>query len=405
MTSQPANQIPSLQRYILAATLFSSYMLFAFGWRAGDAFVASLGFTAGQTALMTNALTLAQMVGSLVAANLLLKMGVHKAFVFGSLLIISGGLVSLTTSFPLVFFIRFVLGIGGSLVVVLMSGIVAQVFTGRELQIVNGVNSVAFNTGLAFALTFWVPLSANPVAAVLIAAGLSTVVLVVWLLISRVLPRAEANQQAADSSYTMKHGFGEWFNWVFALAYTGLLSYYIVAFTFMDFTTVRWVVYAGVVGALTGTVVAARTPDYLKPRIVVWAAALQIVSAAAVLAFAESSLITLVGIILGLAIFFPMPFFVQLAFIRPGATPRKISVTFSIFWAVSYGGSIIFIQIFGWITDATGGLEGGVPVSTVPLMYIVLVEAGFLVGSILLARHLKPHLDSTRDKQKEAIAS
>ena len=70
----------------------------------------------------------------------------------------------------------------------------------------------------------------------------------------------------------LRDGFKDWFNWVFALSYTGLLSYYIVAFTFMDPATIRWVVYAGVIGALTGTVIAARTPNVLKPKVVVIAA-------------------------------------------------------------------------------------------------------------------------------------
>ena len=166
----------------------------------------------------------------------------------------------------------------------------------------------------------------------------------------------------------------------------------IVAFTFMDPATIRWVVYAGVIGALTGTVIAARTPNVLKPKVVVIAAAAQLVSAAAVLALSESRFATLVGVILGLAIFFPMPFFVQLAFLRPGVTAREISVTFSIFWAVSYAGSVIIIQVFAWIADATGGLSGGVPVSNAPLIYIVVIEAGFLIGTFLLARHLGPTL-------------
>ncbi len=383
---------PNAKRYLLAVILFLTYMLFAFAWRAGDAFVLSLGFSASRTAIMTNALTIAQALGSLVAANVLLRLGARKAMIFGSILIISGGLVSLTTAFPLVFFIRFVLGLGGALTVVFMSAIVAKAFTGRQLQIVNGVNSVAFNTGLALALTVWTWLAANPISAVLLAAGLSTLNLIAWIVVSRILPKEEAASVEQDRSYTMKHGFGEWFNWVFALAYTGLLSYYIVAFTFMDPATIRWVVYAGVIGALSGTVVAARTPDHLKPTLVIWAAAAQLVSAAAVLALSETRFDVLVGVILGLAIFFPMPFFVQLAFIRPGANPRKISVTFSIFWAVSYGGSIILIQTFAWIADATGGLANGVPVSTTPMIFIVAVEATFLIGAVLLARHLKPHL-------------
>ncbi len=391
-TAPATPDLPPATRYLLAGTLFLTYMLFAVGWRAGDHYVASHGFNASQTALLTNAITIAQVVGSLVAANVLLRLGPRKALTLGSALIIFGGLISLTSAYPLVFFIRFVLGLGGALTVVFMSAIVAKVFTGRELQVVNGINSVAFNTGLAVALTFAVRMDANPTGAVITTAALSAIILALWLVISRHVPHEPAAEVAVDASYTMRDGFREWFNWVFALAYTGLLSYYIVAFTFMDAATVRWVVYAGVIGALTGTVVAARVPNALKPRIVVISAALQLVSAVAVLALSEHRFATLVGVILGLAIFFPMPFFVQLAFIRPGVTPRQISVTFSIFWAVSYAGSVVFIQIFAWIADATGGLgAGNVPVSTAPLVFIVVVEATFLVGSVLLARWLARH--------------
>ncbi|MDQ7992643.1 MAG: MFS transporter [Propionicimonas sp.] len=380
----------SAVKILLSAMLFLSYMLFAVAWNWGDLYVRSLGFSASRTALMTNAITLAQVIGSLVAANVLLRLGPRHAFTLASGLIVFGGLVALTDAFPVIFFIRFVLGLGGALMVVLLSGIVARLLTGRALQIANGVNSVAFNTGLAVALTFSVQMGANPAFAVVLAACLSLVLLVAWLFVARLGLRAEAPRaQAADASYTMRDGFREWFNWVFALAYTGLLSYYIVAFTFMDPQTIRWVVYAGVVGALGGTVVSARVDDRLKPVIVVACGAAQIVAAAAVLTLADHRLAVLAGVVLGLVIFFPMPFFVQLAFLRPDTTPRQIAVTFSIFWAVSYAGSVVFIQIFAWIADATGGLAGGVPVSSAPMVFIVIVEATFLVGTLLLWRWFK----------------
>ncbi|GAA4367810.1 hypothetical protein [Paeniglutamicibacter cryotolerans] len=102
------------------------------------------------------------------------------------------------------------------------------------------------------------------------------------------------------------------------------------------------------------------------------------------LAMTDHRLAPLIGVILGLVIFFPMPFFVQLAFIRPGVSPRQIAVTFSIFRAVAYAGSALFIQIFAWIADATGGLENGIPVSNVPLAFIVVVESTFVIGAYLL---------------------
>ncbi len=214
-------------------------------------------------------------------------------------------------------------------------------------------------------------------------------ILVFWLIFSRYVPKVSQSTAVSDASYTMRDGFKEWFNWVFALAYTGLLSYYIVAFTFMDPSTIRWVVYAGVFGAVAGTVSAARVSDRMKSVIVVVSAALQLVFAALVLALAETQYEILVSVILGLVIFFPMPFFVQMAFMRTGVTPRQISVTFSIFWAVSYAGSVLFIQLFAWIADLTGGLgDDHIPVSVIPMIFIVIVEGTFLIGTILLARDL-----------------
>ena len=86
-----------------------------------------------------------------------------------------------------------------------------------------------------------------------------------------------------------------------------------------------------------------------------------------------------------------MPFFVQTAFIRPGVTPRQIAVTFSIFWAVSYAGSVVIIMIFAAIADATGGLVAGtnIPVSVAPMIFIVFAEATFLIGTFLIWRWFK----------------
>ena len=295
----PYADLSSARKILLVATTFCSYMLFAVAWNWGDIYVTSLGFSASRTAMMTNAITLAQVLGSLVAANIIVKLETRNAYTLAGALIIFGGVVSLTQAFPLVFFIRFVMGLGGALMVVMGSAIAAKVLTGRDLQVANGINSVAFNTGLAVAMTFGVRVFGRPVLGVLIAASLSLILLVVWLVISKMILRPEAPQEVAkDTSYTMADGFKEWFNWVFALAYTGLLSYYIVAFTFMDPSTIRWVVYAGIVGALSGTIVSARVEDRVKPIVVVWCGLAQVIAAAGVLAMSGHHLEILIGVIL-----------------------------------------------------------------------------------------------------------
>ena len=388
----PYAELSTIKKILLVATTFTSYMLFAVAWNWGDMYVTSLGFSASRTAVMTNAITLSQVLGSLIAANVMVKLGVRKAYTLAGGLIIFGGLVALTQAFPLVFFIRFVMGLGGALMVVLGSGIAAKVLTGKDLQIANGIGSVAFNTGLAVAMTFGFLFSGRSTLAVVVAASCSLLLLIVWLVLSKVIIKPEARQeQTQDNSYTMRDGFKEWFNWIFALAYTGLLSYYIVAFTFMDPSTIRWVVYSGIIGALSGTVVSARVSDRVKPAIAFWCGLAQVVAAAGVLALSGHRFEVLVGVILGFVIFFPMPFFVQTAFIRPGVTARQIAVTFSIFWAVSYAGSVLLIMVFAWIADATGGLVEGtnIPESVTPMIFIVVVEASFVIGTFFIWRWFK----------------
>ena len=60
-------------KFAVSATLFLTYMAYAMAWQAGDHYIRSLGFTTSETALLTNAITLAQVVGSLAAANVMLK--------------------------------------------------------------------------------------------------------------------------------------------------------------------------------------------------------------------------------------------------------------------------------------------------------------------------------------------
>lgn len=71
----PYADLSSARKILLVATTFCSYMLFAVAWNWGDMYVTSLGFSASRTAVMTNAITLAQVLGSLVAANIIVKLG------------------------------------------------------------------------------------------------------------------------------------------------------------------------------------------------------------------------------------------------------------------------------------------------------------------------------------------
>lgn len=363
------------KRFLIELVLFATYALFAMSWKAGDMLVASQGLSGSQVAVMTNAITIAKIIGSIISAGIIAKLGNRKMFIFSCILIIAGTLLPFVKDFPLIFLIRFILGLGGAFVLVTINPIAASTFEGEELAVVNGLNSVAFNVGLAVVLTFAGTIAANPGNTIIILGALIAVMLVLWILLSGYLKEKKTEGSATEkktSSYTLMDGLKERFNLVFAISYSGLLAFYLVAFTFMKAENVKYVIYAGVVGALVGTFTTKGYKDKLK--IVRISALLQLISAIAFILLYNHEAVKIVGLVLGFFIFFPMPAYVNLAFMRKGATPEKISVTFSIFWALSYLVSSIIIQIFGFLTDKTGG-------TLAPFIFIVCMESMFFIGS------------------------
>ena len=74
-----------------------------------------------------------------------------------------------------------------------------------------------------------------------------------------------------------------------------------------------------------------------------------------------------------------MPAYVTLAFLRKDSTPRSISITFSIFWAVSYAVSIFIVQAFAAIKLAMGTPSA--------FMFIIAVESMFFFGPMLFMKN------------------
>lgn len=145
-------------KYVIEAILFLTYALFAMSWKAGDFLIAKSGFALTDVAIMTNAINFAKIIGSLSAAAVLAKLGYRNMYNMSTVLIISGVLLTMIEGFSPVFMIRFVLGLGGALVLVTINPVVAKLFSGEELTVVNGLNAVAFNVGLAvvLALSGWI---------------------------------------------------------------------------------------------------------------------------------------------------------------------------------------------------------------------------------------------------------
>lgn len=369
-------------KYAIEIILFLTYALFAMSWKAGDFLIAKSGFALTDVAIMTNAINFAKIIGSLSAAAILAKLGYRNMYNVSTVLIISGVLLTMIEGFSPVFMIRFVLGLGGALVLVTINPVVAKLFSGEELTVVNGLNAVAFNVGLAVVLALSSVIVANVTLTIQIISGALVVAIIFWNMLIGCIEEPEGSQAAAaaaaqEESYGMLDGLKEKFNWIFALSYSGLLGFYLVAFTFMDPQNVKYVIFAGVVGALAGTFKAKSFKN--KLQLVRVSSFLQVLSAIGFLFMFDTTWAKPLGALLGFLIFFPMPAYVTLAFLRKDSTPRRISITFSIFWAVSYAVSIFIVQAFAAIKSGMG--------TSSAFMFIIAVESMFFFGPMLFMKN------------------
>ena len=82
--------------------------------------------------------------------------------------------------------------------------------------------------------------------------------------------------------------------------------------------------------------------------------------------------------VLGFFMFLPMPALVTLAQERKGMNAQRISVTFSLFWSISYLVATIVRSIFAKIVVLNDG-DGHSA-----FVFICLIEGSFFIGSLFL---------------------
>ncbi len=204
------------KKTVVEAIIFLTYVLFAFSWVAGAMLSRNItkdfglsGITAATWA--TNAITIAKVIGTLTAAWFLTRLKPKKAFALASSLIVVSVFGVWVGSYPAYVFSRLVLGMGGAFVIVYFGPIVMNYFTVEERPLVNGINSIAFNTGNLLALLFTTSLftALGSWRAVTIAIALaSLVLLVLWLFVGEDFPLKGklATVDQAGKPYSLSDG-------------------------------------------------------------------------------------------------------------------------------------------------------------------------------------------------------
>lgn len=391
-------------KYLVEAIVFLSYVLFAMAWVGGTAsmsqIMANLELTSlASASFISGAVTFAKIVGTFSAAYFAIRFGIKGAFFVSCLLVTVGLMTPYAPSYDWLLVSRFLMGLGGALMIVYFNPIVMNWFDVEERATINGLNAVAFNVGTAIVL--WCMNDLNALTGswqntLVLFSFLSALLAVFWLFVKFDGAKANAQNVQEDAQpYSYQTGITDGFNWAYALTYSGLLAFYICLFTFYPTAGIsasKWVIGAGIVGTIAGMLYSRK----IKQRIPVirWSGLIQTIMVVG-LSFSEDALMqTVSAILLGFFIFFPITALVSIPHEMKKMSAGKITVVFSLFWSISYSVATIVLWMFGLVVDWYQGDF------FYAFVLISFVSSSFFIGSFFL-----PETNLKSDLVEKAVKS
>lgn len=393
MTNNQYNELDTPRSYFLEAILFITYAFFAVNWIAGSNLTPQImehfGITEFASAtFISNAVTIAKIIGNFVAASILNKLYPKKSIGLGALLIFLGCVVAILAPAYSVFIIgRFIMGFGGALYVVYFSPVVINYFSPAKRPTVNALNSVCYNVGSVMALVLITPvvqwLNSWQYSMGFFAA-ISGVLFILWLIFGEDFDINKGRNMENNVNYTMGDALKERFNWIFSLAYSGLLTFYIVLLNMFPLTNTavidgKTLSTLTAIGGIVGTIIAiflARV--YFKRRpVMIISGGLMTLAGILMLKTDSATIAMICAFLIGLFMFLPMTSLVTIPQELPGMTASKLTVVMGMFWAVAYAVQFVVYYILGKIVDAQGSYDMAIWIS-------VIFSLTFVVGGFLL---------------------
>lgn len=379
-------------KYIIEAILFLSYVLFGMCWVSGSTFIPEImkeleikDLAAASN--ITNAVSAAKILGTFVSAAILARLLAKKAVALAMLLMSIGVLTPFAPSYEILLLIRFLMGLGGALLVVYFSPIIMQWFAPSERPLVNGINSVAFNVGtgvIVFFLADMVAVFGEWKTTLLYISAGNIVFLVLWLIFGADGSNSAPTASAPKSTYGMLDGLKDKFNWIYPLTYAGTLSFYVVLFSFYKNAGIdeaKYLILAGIFGTVAGIWIAKKMTRRLP--ILRFSGLMQLLCIIGMHSKAwgfidSDAIITIFALVAGFFVFLPMTSLITLGQEQKGMTPEKASVTFSLFWSISYMVATVVPFIFAYLVDLHQGNY------SVAFAFITVIASSFLIGSFFL---------------------
>ena len=386
-------------RFVVETILFLSYAVFGLSWIGVAPLMAVLQahFHVGSSAiaLLNTTVAAAKMVTPIVTGFAAARIGLRRTLTVGALCIVAGGvLLPLSDRFALALVGRFIFGCGGAVVVTLLAPVVVQWFEGGERLVVNALNNVAVNTGIAITLFTTTPLAARFGwrGALFIYSGLSASLALAWILLGRerdaaAIPRTATSRAPAVASYRDVWRRRE--TWLVTLGFLAPLALYLAFNTWLP----RYLVEArgvaqttashlmglcnlvGIPAAIAGGVLSARLGHR---RLFIIGAGLAIGGGALGLLYARTPTGLLASAcVLGAALFVASSPLLTTAMELPGMTPAHVSLLMGTVLSGSYLVSSLSPVLVGWLRDRGTSLLPGLVVWAA--FSFVLVPVGVLL--------------------------
>ncbi|MDR0885594.1 MAG: MFS transporter [Clostridiales Family XIII bacterium] len=387
----------SARAKIVELIMFLSYAFFAVNWIAGTTLTPQImqhfnleSFSSAT--FISNAITVAKIIGNLLAAKILVKLYPKKAIIFASILIVGGSALAVLSPAYIVFIAaRFVMGFGGALFIVYFGPVVFHYFDAEQRATVNGINAAAYNVGSIIAMVIVAPVIEWLVTwqnSMLFFAGCSMVLLVLWLIFGENFDLntsggSTETVSAPVEEYTLRQALKEKFSYAFPFTYAGLLTLYLVVLTIFPLSNnapvdpkllSAVVAIGGIAGSVAGIALAKKMTLRRPP--IRYAGLAMTLCALAMFVTSSTAFALITAALLGFLMFLPMTSLVSIPQEMAGMTPKKLTLIMGIFWSFSYLFESIVYYLLGILIDHAGFQAG--------LICAVIVSLTMFIGSFLL---------------------
>lgn len=375
---------------IIEVIMFLAYAFFAVNWIAGSSLTPNILNAFGQggpgaVSLINNVVTVAKILGNLVAATIFAKLFPKKSIGLGVLLIPAGAmLAALSQNFTVFLIGRFIMGFGGALHVVYFSPVVVNYFHEDHRPVVNALNNVAYYVGSILALVLLGPviqIVGLGRYALVVFAIVSFVVFAAWLIVGEDFAIGKAGE--TSSNFSLKDALKEKIAILMPTMYFGHLTLYMVMLNIFPNTNFSPIPASQIstyftTGALIGTLLSILVAKKTSKRVPVLRVAGILTTGIGLLLIntTNATLAAVLAVALGTIMYVPLTNFVLIPQEIPGMYSEKLTQIMSVYWALVYILETIAYQIIVNIQFSFGDKTA--------LTATVILSSTFIIGSFIM---------------------